>query len=498
MDKIPVSRKIISNLFYYFLDLSSITILGYVFWILMGKFLVPEQYGILQTVISLFSILAALTTLGFNEALIKFVPELFKQGKRDEAYSMIRFSIKVVSFFALFVSIFVFLFSDSISFFVYGSSKLVLPLRFLSVILFSGTIFNLFKFILQGLQEYRKLFLYDLIGNISRIIVAVLLLYLGFQASSGILGWSSWYIVFIILSLAVIKLKSTASFNRRTFYHFAYLSVLSITSLLVLSQGNIVILSLLSNFEAVGFFGVAVLFGQIILFVPNVIIGSIFPNISELWIENKDHIKHLISASIKFTSVIVIPLLILFTILSEFLIKVFYTESYVLASKVFPLVLSGSFLFGLGGILSITLYSIYKPKVRVAILVFGAIVNVLLSFMLISYYNLTGAALAYLLSQTLVLFAMLYFTNKSLNFEFSKRSLNILPSVLVFALVLYFSLQLSNVLVKGTLVLLDIAIYVILITKLHVLNKNDLFILEFFPNRFGFGFLKKIARKLIS
>jgi stage V sporulation protein B len=497
MEKIPTSKKIISNLFYYSLDFSIITIFGYIFWILMGKFLVPAQYGILQTVSSIFSILVAITTLGFSEALIKFIPELMKKGKQEEADSMMIFSVKVVTVVSSILSILIFFSAETVSSLIYNSSQLVLPLKLLSLMLFTGTVFTVVKYILQGLQQYKKLFVYDFVANIARIVVAFLFLYVGFQAASGVLGWSFWYIVFIILSLGILKSRKSGRFDKKSFYHFSLLSVLSMILLPVLLQGNMVILGFLSNFESVGFFGVAFIFSQFIMFVPLVIAGAIFPNISELWIENKEHIKHLVSASLKFSTVVVLPILILFSIFSEDLIRIFYTSAYIPASKIFPLVLTGGLLTGLSSILSITLYSIYRPKIRLEIIGLAAIINVLLSLILIPYYGLNGAALAFLVSETIFLFLLLYFTNKNLNFGFSKRSLNIIPITLVFWLILSFSMTLSDAIFKIILVLLDLAVYVILITKLRVLNRNDLFILEFFPNKFGLGFIKRLARKLI-
>lgn len=79
------SKKMVSSLFYFFLDFTTITIFGYLFWIIMGKFLLPEQYGLLATIIALFTVFVNISTLGMQEALPKFIPEYLAKGENKQA-----------------------------------------------------------------------------------------------------------------------------------------------------------------------------------------------------------------------------------------------------------------------------------------------------------------------------------------------------------------------------------------------------------------------------
>ena len=83
-------KKILTDTFYFFLDNSFISIIGYLFFIIIGRMILPEEYGILMTVLALFNILLPLTTLGFNEAIVKFIPS-FMDKKRNKIGSYVRY-----------------------------------------------------------------------------------------------------------------------------------------------------------------------------------------------------------------------------------------------------------------------------------------------------------------------------------------------------------------------------------------------------------------------
>ena len=147
-------KKVASNAMYYLLDFSIITIVGYILWIILAKFLVPEQYGIVFTVVSLFSVLSIITTFGMQESLPKLIPEFKKSGA---ASSMIFFAIKSAAIFSFAVSFLIYFFAEQLSTIFYGSMQMVLPLQFLAFVLFFGSMFFVLKAVLHGLQRFRDI-----------------------------------------------------------------------------------------------------------------------------------------------------------------------------------------------------------------------------------------------------------------------------------------------------------------------------------------------------
>jgi len=494
-------KKIVSNIFYYFLDFLVVTIFGYLFWIITGNLLNKYQYGILFTIVSLFYILFSITTLGLNEALIKFIPEFLKKKKLGEVKSIINFSVKVTLSFSAIISIFIYLFSDYISLLFYNSVELSLSLKAFTLILFTGSIMTIFKSILQGFQKFKEMFLADFIGQFIKILTAVVLILIGFQIIGGIFSWFFWFLSIMIIALFFIrsiKMKKAEQFNKRLFLRFGLLSVFSLLSFYLIIQGGIIVLSLLSSFESVSLLGVAYIFGQLITALPSVITTSIFPSLSELWVREKRKFNRLVSISIKSIFLTVLPFTIFLIFFSENIISLLYPESFLIASFLFPGMLSASFLLGLSTLLLITLYSAHKPQQRMFILFLGMVVNVTLLFILIPFFDAQGAVLAYLISQLIILGLSLFFVNKIVKFRFSKRNTLIILVNIILFLMLYFISLIPYPLLFIILIIFTIFFYIFLLFLFKVFSKKDLLLLDYIPNKFGFKKVKNIIIKLVN
>ena len=491
-------KKVVSNLFYFFLDFATITLFGYVFWVIMGKLLLPAQYGLLATIIALFYVLLNVSTLGMQETLPKFVPEYIAKNKIKEATAMIRFANKTSFIFSLVFSFLIGLFANKISLFFYGSYQMTIPLQFLSIIIFAGTTSAVFKATLQSLQLFKNMFNADLLSNIFRISFATALAFLGYQAFSGILGLLAGFILFsLVAGFSILKqrIKDYSHFDRKSFMRFSFHSIVTTVSIFLILQSGTIILSVLSGLVDAGLFAVVVIFGQVILFVPTILFGALFPNISELLVKNKGHVSYLISVSLKLIAMTVLPFVILFSIFSDSFIRLLYTESYIGAGLLFPTYLFGAFLWGMSSLLLLVLYVSYKAKTRSVLVGFGAVLFILLSLYLIPQMGILGASSAFLISQIIIFIFSLYLLNKQMPIRFARRSFFILHANTILLLISYlFSIYFINT-VFAIVVSLSIYTFILLLSK--SLNKTDIGILDYFPDKFGFGFIKKIVKKTV-
>ncbi len=493
-------KKIVSNVFYYFLDYTTLFFFGYFFWFLMGKFLNASQFGVLYTINTLILLFAIFTTLGFSESLPKFISEFLEKKLDAEVKSILRFSLNVAFFMSLAVSVLIFIFSDYIALRFY-SAEFSLPLKIFSLILISGTFNTVFKAILQGFQKFKEMFISDFFSSVFRIIVALVLIYLGFQAIGGALSFLYWFTIFVIISsyyILKIKIKKEEKFIDKNFIKFSALSLVSLLSVFFLNQSGIIILSVLSTFRSVALFGVAFIFGQLTVFIPSIIFGAIFPNISELWVSNKNALKNLLAITLKLTFITVTPFLIFFLFFPEGLIKTFLSPDLIGAAPLFPSVLIGSFLFGISSILMITLYSAYHPKLRLLILIGGSAINIILSLLLIPILDSFGAALAYFASQIFIFGFSLFLLNRILNFYISKKSLTIFPIVVFFLIILSLVKLTGNIALQALIVLIAFVVYSLFLFKFRVIGKNELFLLDYLPNINIFLKFKTIFKYLVN
>jgi O-antigen/teichoic acid export membrane protein len=493
-------KKIVSNVFYYFLDVFTLTVLGYIFWILIGRLLTREEYGILFTIISFSTILTLITTLGFQEALPKFIPELLKKGKKGGVRSMVKFSIKTIIITSLIISFLIFYFSEFVALSLYNSEALIFPLKLSSVLVFAFTISATLKSILQGFQKFKIMFVTDTFSGVIKILSALILVLIGFKVLGGVFAWVLFYLSTLTLYFFFIhriKLGKKNGFNKRVFLKFCSLSFFSSISNYFVMQGGIIILSFLSSFESVGLLSVAYLFGMLTLFVPSIISGAIFPSFSELLVRGKKKVERLLTISVKIIVILVLPFVIFLSVFSKFFIELFFSSKFLEASFLFPSYLFAFFLMGISSLFLLLLYSAYKPRTRLLILSLGMLLNILLCFLLIPYYDVYGAVLAFLTTQIFIFTSSTFFVNKILPLRFSKRSTLLIPNSIIFLLILLLSYLADNILIKLFIIFSAFSCYFILLFKLKIINKKDLLILNYFPNKFGMKKFKNMIRTLV-
>ncbi len=493
-------KKIVSNVFYYFLDALVLTILGYLFWILMGRFLTKEEYGILFTIISFSNGLALFSTLGFQEALPKFIPEFLKKGKKGKVKATIKFSIKVIIITSLIISFLIFYFSKLIALNLYNSEELALPLKYSSILIFVFTLTSILKSTFQGFQNFKSMFLVDSFSASLKILIALLLTFIGFKVLGGVFAWISYFLSCLILySLILSKMsfEKENSFDKKIFLKFCSFSLLSSISSFFILQGGIIISSFLSTFGSVGLLSVAYLFGMITLFIPSIIAGAIFPSFSEFWVREKEKVKLLLTIAVKTIVVIVLPLIIFLSIFSKFFVELFFGSKFLGASLLFAPYLLAFFLMGISSLLLLFLYSAYKPKIRLLILFFGMLLNIILCFLLIPLYDVLGAVFSFLTSQIFIISISIFFVNKVLPLKISRRSIFLIPNNIIFLIILLLA-SLSNSFLKIILIAFAFLSYFVLLFKFKIINEKDLLLLDYFPNKFGVKKFKNFIKKLVS
>jgi len=488
-------KKVVSNVFYYSLDFITITLAGYLFWVIMGKMLVPEQYGILTTVIALFYVLANVCSLGLFESISKLVPELIDKKKIKQAHGIISHSLKLALLLSLVFAGLIYFFAPQLSQIIYSSAEMVAPLQLLSFIVLTGVAWTIVRGIFISLQKFKKLFVSELIGNVLRVLLAILLVSIGLQALGGAASWSiSFFIIIIVLVLLLPKLKP-GKFDKKRFYRYSISSLIYLLSFFLLLQGGLIVLGILGSMTSVAMLGATVVISQILLFIPFIFAHSILPTLSELWRRSKKSAIKILSISTKINILTVLPLFILFAMFSETAIRLMYTDQYLPATILFPGFFLGTLLFGISNLLLIFIYSIGKPVKRMFLIVAAMILNIILSVYLVPFYGAQGAVIAFLTSQILLLTLSLYYTTRMVELKIRRKSFLIIPVTLLFSIVLYSTSYLGSFIAKGLVVIFDLVLYVLLLFVLRIVSSDDIDILDHFPDKYGGNFIKQVIRE---
>ena len=82
------TKQLFSNSFYLISRWLIMITSSLLFWIIIGKLLNPEQYGIISTSMNFISVLTGIVLLGLPQALIKLISEDKKNIKKYFLFSL--------------------------------------------------------------------------------------------------------------------------------------------------------------------------------------------------------------------------------------------------------------------------------------------------------------------------------------------------------------------------------------------------------------------------
>lgn len=500
------TKKAFSNIIYLFLDFAFTSIFSLLFWIVMGKTLLPDQYGIIVTTVNFIAILSSVSLLGLINTVQKLIPEYTQKKQFKKINSLIVFSGKIILVSNILISVFLFIFASNIS------SYLNIPTGALLVgilILFSLSISLYFGSILYGLQQMSKYFLTDAVGFSVKLVVAIALVIFGYKYFGALVSVVICFAVITVFRIDFKFFKGAASNleKKRVIFEYAFSAFISVLALTLFSNFPTIVLSSMKGVFATGIFGLASIITLPIFSIPNVLSSGLFPITSQLSVNknNKKQQTSLIAMIFRYSLVICLPLILLFSFFSKALILLFSQSSYLGASNLFLPLSFGALLFGIGGILSSSIYAIKQPKLQRKVFVASTIFFVIVSVLLTFYFSSVGLSIAYLLSGLFYATLGFYYLKKHLSLELPVRDIG---KLIISLTVLLVFLEAADILettlfIKIVIATIGVLVYLLVTLYLRFFRKMDVQILDFISEkvpktRFLINPISKIVLKYVT
>lgn len=153
--------------------------LGFIFTIVVARSVSPADFGLFSVVMNLLTILLVFSDVGLSSAILKFLPQAIREGKKEESKKIIKLSFLTTLLISGFLALLLFLSSSSLAMNVFAKKELALPLLVASAALVGLPLSYLFVSILQGQQK----FLFGVITESSvifaKVLAVIILLVLG-------------------------------------------------------------------------------------------------------------------------------------------------------------------------------------------------------------------------------------------------------------------------------------------------------------------------------
>lgn len=322
------SRLVISSLIMSFGAIIG-GFVNYLYHLLMGRMLGPADYGLLVSLISLFSLLI-IPSSSIGLVIVKFVS--FFKGKKEFAAISILFkkiTKKLLPFSLLFFLIFLMMSPIIISFLHLSS---FLPLIIILIIILITIFSTINKAFLQGLLRFGWLTASGILEVLIKLLVAVIFVTWGFKVNGALFGLVLGGIIALFFTFVPLRSffktkRENLKINTKEILNFSvpvFFFTLSFTSLYT---SDVILVRHFFPEQQTGFYAALSTLGKIIYFLAGPIISVMFPMISERH-ANGGKYKNLLLLSLGLVVIICLFGISFYFFLPSFIIRIFYGQPY--------------------------------------------------------------------------------------------------------------------------------------------------------------------------
>lgn len=379
--------------------------LGYLVRLVMARNLSVEDFGLFNSVFAFLGTLGIFKSLGFDKALIKFIPEFLHERRKDFIKSSIIYVVVIQLVTNTIIIFAVYLLSNYLSVNFFHSLEAKLTLKLLAIAFYVDSFVLVLKFAFQGFKEMAY---YSGIDAV-RMFLVLVVTFIGFKLNYGLLSPVAGYVITPLILLffygwIFIKdvfpdfVDSEFVFDKSLLKKISKYSIFVVETTaagMLLYYTDILALTYFSDLKNVGLYSVALPTAKVLIYFPRAVGGILIPLTAELWVKKKEILlKAGIESLYKYSLIIIIPLVFIMFSFADLVIILLYGKSYVLAATAMK-ILSIGMIFAVIYAIDIDFFAgIGQTKINSKMVFLGAIFNLILNLILIPLIGINGAAIA--------------------------------------------------------------------------------------------------------
>jgi O-antigen/teichoic acid export membrane protein len=447
-------------------------ILGFFFIMYITRYLGPEEYGILSFALAFTTIFGIMADLGLSQFIVR---EISRDPALAPKYLGNALGIKIIA--SLLTFILAALIINGLNY----PTKTVDVVYLIALYVLFNSFIQLFYSLFQSYEKME----YQAIGLILTNILLLVLALLGIHLNMDLVYFALVYFIvslIILIYVAVVSLRKfiipkiefDLDFSRKVLGESLFF-VLAMVFTEIYFNIDSVMISLLVGNTAVGFYNAAYKLIFILMFIPGVLVISMFPVMSKHFKSAKNLLKLEYERMFKYLFIIALMILVFGFIFADKIILIIYGSAFIpsiSALQILICVIPIIFITYLSGNL---LGSINKQRFVAIVTAASAVLNVILNLFLIPKFSYFGASVATVLTELCVLILMFSYISRF----FHRISIidNILKP-LISAFVLATIISIINPFNWFLALLVGLIIYIPLLYMLKIIGKEDFKLLE--------------------
>lgn len=403
------ARKIAKNTTVLFIAQIITYVLGFFITIYTIRYLSVDSWGILSAALALTGIFMVFSDLGLSTLTVR---EVARDKSLTKKYvgntTAMKLILSLITFLLTITTVYIFPYSETTRIVVY--------------ILTAAFLFNAFSSIFYAIfQSYQKME-YQSVATILNSTVMLIGTFLAIYLGLDVIAFATVYLIANAVNFIYIlvtyawkfyppNIEVDLNFWKPTIKEALPLSITSIFAIIIF-RVDTVMLSVMKDVAAVGFYSAAYRLMEALIFFPQVYTTAIFPVLSTLYVSSKESLKASYLKSFKYLTILSLPIAVGITLLAEPIIMLLYKTEYIpsiLVLQILVWVLPFIFVNYLQGSL---LTAMNRQVTNLKIYAVSLVLAVGLNLILIPPYSYLGAAIATLLTEAFSVTLSFYVLSK--------------------------------------------------------------------------------------
>lgn len=380
---------------YMMLGQLSIILSGYLIHVVLARLFGPSVYGSFGVILSLTIITKTVFLTGIHRAVAKYIAE-----QRERTAAILKAGMQVQSVIIVVAMLLVVVFAAPIASFL-NDSSLVSLIRLSSLVVLTVGLFAMYvRGYLDGNRMYSREATMDMIHGALKVVIAILLVWLGFGIFGALLGYIlAPLAAFLIARRYVPKARPGENFSRMALIRFALpITFFHITSTLTMNLGLLLVKRMVNEDVQIGIYTAADTLSRIPNSIFIALAMTLFASVSMAVAQkNQELVKKYIRLSYRYSLLLLLPAAALASVYATPIMTLLYSAEYASAGELLGPLIFASVFFSLFQIASSIISASGKPQHAMWMSSLVLVGGYVLYLLLIPRHGLQGAALAMLI-----------------------------------------------------------------------------------------------------
>ena len=500
--------------FQLFIGKSSSTILMAIGSVILGRLLIPGEYGLYSIALVPATTMNLFGDLGIDRAITKYIAQYKFMNKEEEIREIVGVGLIFKVIVGLALSLLSLFLASFIAINIFDRPETIPLLSLASITILSQSLLTASEATFVGFERMNLNSITMICQAILKSVISPLLVLVGYGTMGAVVGYTISFIVSAILGFILFyfmlfknlkKSRLSQKDKIKTLKELLTYGVpISISTIIngLLQQLYAFLMAFYCTDIMIGNYQVASNFAMFLTFFTFPITTVLFPAFSKVDPKKESQLlKRVFISSVKYTSLLLIPVTLAVMIMSEPIVSTVFGDNYLYAPSFLTLYVVSNLFSGLGNLsLGTFLIGIGETKTLMKLSLLSMLIGIPLAFLLIPNLGIMGVIFATLFAHVPGMFLGLHWIWRQYKVTLDwKSSTKIFTASFITAVITFLSLNFIETfewleLIIGGIVF--VTIYLIVAPSVGAIVQEDFTNLRIMLS--PLDFISKLANLLLS